>query len=86
MEIPVELLSRLGESEELKALLQNPHLRTFLQHVNSTHNPHGFMKVAMREPIFVEFADACLKVIHPGMNYLFNLNYLLDVLFCCCAF
>ena len=23
------------------------------------------MKIAMQEPIFVEFADACLKAIHP---------------------
>ena len=23
------------------------------------------MKIAMQEPIFVEFADACLKTIHP---------------------
>ena len=40
--------------------------RDFLSHVNSTHNPKGFMKIAMREPLFVEFADACLKVVHPG--------------------
>jgi len=24
------------------------------------------MKIAMREPLFIEFADACLKVVHPG--------------------
>ena len=23
------------------------------------------MKLAMNEPLFIEFADACLKVIHP---------------------
>jgi hypothetical protein len=65
-ELPVEVLSKLGDSEELKTLLQNPHLRDFLSHVNATHNPKGFMKIAMREPLFVEFADACLKVLHPG--------------------
>jgi hypothetical protein len=65
-ELPVEVLSKLGDNEELKVLLQNPHLRDFLSHVNATHNPKGFMKIAMREPLFVEFADACLKVLHPG--------------------
>jgi hypothetical protein len=67
-ELPVEVLSKLGDNEELKALLQNPHLRDFLSHVNATHNPKGFMKIAMREPLFVEFADACLKVLHPGIS------------------
>jgi hypothetical protein len=67
-ELPVEVLSKLGDNEELKTLLQNPHLRDFLSHVNATHNPRGFMKIAMREPLFVEFADACLKVLHPGDN------------------
>jgi hypothetical protein len=41
-------------------------MRNFLQHVNTTHNPRGFMKLARQEPIFVEFADACLKVLHPA--------------------
>jgi len=63
--VPEEALERLGESEELKALLRNPHLRGYLRHIDTTHNPRGFMKIAMQEPLFVEFADACMKVIHP---------------------
>ena len=65
-QISAEVLSQLGKSEELLALLQNRHLREFLLHANSTHNPKGFIIVEMMEPLFVEFADACLKIIHPG--------------------
>ena len=58
-------LSKLGDSEELKQLLVNPHLRDYLSYINSLEYPRGFKKIAMQEPIFVEFADACLKTIHP---------------------
>ena len=27
------------------------------------------MKLAMREPIFVEFADACMKILHPATQH-----------------
>ena len=60
-----EVLQKLENSQELKDLLQNHHLRDLLKFVHETFNPSGFMKLAMREPLFVEFADACLKVIHP---------------------
>ena len=66
--VPEEKLQRLEKSEELKRVLRNPHLRNFLSHLNSTHNPSGFMQYAMQEPIFVEFADACLKAIHPELQ------------------
>ncbi len=56
---------RAGESDELKSLLRNPHLRNYLTHMNTTHNPAGFVRIAMQEPLFVEFADACMKVLHP---------------------
>ena len=60
-----EDFSNLKNSEELKQLLANPHLRDYLSYINSLEYPRGFMKIAMQEPIFVEFADACLKAIHP---------------------
>lgn len=63
--IPDEKLKKLKDSKELKELLENPHLRDFLKFTHDTYNPSGFMKLAMKEPLFVEFADACLKVIHP---------------------
>lgn len=61
---PADLL-KLTKSEELKQLLANPHLKDYLSYINSLEYPRGFMKIAMQEPIFVEFADACLKAIHP---------------------
>ena len=56
-----EALQRLSECEEVKSLLANPYLREYLTHVNTTHNPKRFADIAMREPLFVEFADACLR-------------------------
>lgn len=63
--LPKEKLESLKHSTELKSLLDNPHLRQFLQHAHETYNPSGFLKLAMQEPLFIEFADACLKTIHP---------------------
>ena len=63
--VPTPKLELLKESPELEQLLENHHLRDFLKFAHETYNPSGFMKLAMREPLFVEFADACLKVIHP---------------------
>lgn len=63
--IPADKLEQLRHSEELKSLLQNPHLRDFLQFAHETYNTSGFMKLAMNEPLFIEFADACLRAIHP---------------------
>jgi hypothetical protein len=60
-----EDLSKLDHSEELKQLLVNPHLTDYLSYINSLEYPRGFIRIAMQEPIFVEFADACLKSIHP---------------------
>ena len=58
-------LSKLETSTELKQKLRNPHLRDYLSYINSLEYPRGFIRLAMQEPIFVEFADACLKAIHP---------------------
>ena len=63
--VPDHILELLRHSDELKDLLRNHHLRDFLKFAHETYNPHGFMKVAMNEPLFVEFANACMKVLHP---------------------
>ena len=63
--LPKATLEKLKDSVELKKLLENPHLREFLKHAHETYNPAGFLKLAMQEPLFVEFSDACLKSIHP---------------------
>ncbi|CAB4057006.1 ZNHIT3 [Lepeophtheirus salmonis] len=57
-------LTALGKSDPLKTLLKSsPCLRDLLERVNTTHNPEGFMKLVMREPIFVEFADLVLDIL-----------------------
>jgi hypothetical protein len=52
-------------SQELKAMLGNPHLQTILKHLDSTKDPKNAMEDAMQEPIFMEFADACMSVVEP---------------------
>ncbi|XP_067864277.1 zinc finger HIT domain-containing protein 3 isoform X2 [Heptranchias perlo] len=56
---------RLLESEELKSLLCNPHLRQLLLTVDKAEDKESIMKTAMQEPIFVEFADRCLQTVEP---------------------
>jgi len=63
-----ETLGKLGESGKVKGLLANTHLRDFLKLLNSRDYPRGLMKNAMQEPLFVEFANACLEAIHPEDN------------------
>ena len=52
-----------GDSEEVKAMLQNPHLRAMLENLVNSSDPAAGMEAAMQEPIFVELADQCLKVV-----------------------
>ena len=63
-----EDLAKLQNSAQLKQLLTNIHLRDYLAYINSLDFPRGFIRLAMQEPIFVEFADACLRAIHPEDN------------------
>lgn len=63
--VPLERLQQLGESEALRSVLQNPHLRQLMTAVDSAENKAEAMKKAMQEPLFVEFADQCLKIIEP---------------------
>ena len=55
----------LGCSNKLKQLLRNPHLRNLLKTVDSSSDAETIMQKMMLEPIFVEFADACLEVVEP---------------------
>lgn len=55
----------LGNSEPLRRLLYNPHLRQLLQQIDVAPNAWKAMRAAMQEPLFVEFADECLKVVEP---------------------
>ena len=53
------------ESDEMKVLLENPHLQTLIRHLDSSCDPEDDVNKAMQEPIFLEFADVCLRVIEP---------------------
>lgn len=64
-------LEKLESNEKLKELLRNPHLRDYLQKLNHSDNPAKDMDKAMREPIFLELADECLRVVDPDR---FQLN------------
>ncbi|XP_074778683.1 zinc finger HIT domain-containing protein 3 isoform X2 [Athene noctua] len=54
-----------GESEELRDLLLNPHLRQLLLTVDQAEDKSSLMKKYMQEPLFVEFADCCLRIVEP---------------------
>nr|XP_019529790.2 zinc finger HIT domain-containing protein 3 [Aedes albopictus] len=60
-----EKLEQLRHSESLKDLLYNPHLRKLLQEIDSAQNGMKAVRVGMMEPLFVEFADECMKVVKP---------------------
>ncbi|KAM6296673.1 zinc finger HIT domain-containing protein 3 [Aegotheles albertisi] len=61
--VPLQKLALLGESEELRALLLNPHLRQLLLAVDQAQEKSSIMKKYMQEPLFVEFADCCLRIV-----------------------
>uniref|UniRef100_UPI003AAE0343 zinc finger HIT domain-containing protein 3 isoform X3 n=1 Tax=Centroberyx gerrardi TaxID=166262 RepID=UPI003AAE0343 len=52
-----------GQSEGLKDLLCNPHLRQLLRSIDNADSKQDAMKAAMQEPLFVEFSDQCLKIV-----------------------
>lgn len=54
-----------GYSVRLRELLSNPHLREFITQLDTTPDAWKAMKVAMLEPLFVEFADECMRVVEP---------------------
>eukprot|EP00058_Branchiostoma_floridae_P005506 XP_002590994.1 hypothetical protein BRAFLDRAFT_113877 [Branchiostoma floridae] len=66
--VPLDRLQKLRDSEELQNLLCNPHLQRMIREVDSSDDPEVTMQRAMQEPIFVEFADQCLRVVEPQPN------------------
>jgi len=63
--VPLEKLQKLCDSKELINCLQNPHLRDIMKAIMDSPNPTEMIALAMTEPIFVEMADACLKIVEP---------------------
>ncbi|NXP18475.1 ZNHI3 protein, partial [Scytalopus superciliaris] len=63
--VPLQRLKLLGESEELRDLLLNPHLRQLLLTIDQAEDKSSLMRRFMQEPLFVEFADCCLRIVEP---------------------
>lgn len=63
--VPMEKLRQLCDSKELNQCLQSSHLRNIMRLVVDSPNPTEAIALAMQEPIFVEMADACLKIVEP---------------------
>ncbi|NWS35383.1 ZNHI3 protein, partial [Polioptila caerulea] len=63
--VPLQKLKLLGESEELRELLLNPHLRQLLLTIDQAQDKSSLMRKFMQEPLFVEFADCCLSIVEP---------------------
>ncbi|KAK8763410.1 hypothetical protein V5799_033985 [Amblyomma americanum] len=61
--VPPEKLCRLRESEAVLEALRNGHLRALLRELDGSRDPERMLGALMREPIFVEFADACLEAV-----------------------
>ncbi|XP_061189879.1 zinc finger HIT domain-containing protein 3-like [Saccostrea echinata] len=58
-----ETLQCLRENPDLLLSLENPHLRTLMTDLVTSPLPSQDMEKVMKEPIFLEFADQCLKVV-----------------------
>ncbi|CAH8536532.1 unnamed protein product [Schistosoma margrebowiei] len=61
--VPKKILEGLKYSDKIRDLLKNPHLRSLLRFLNDTNKPYSALENVMREPIFVEFSDECLKIV-----------------------
>lgn len=64
--VSLQNLKNLEESAALKTLLQNPHLRQLMVSLDQADNKAELMKACMQEPLFVEFADCCLRMVEPS--------------------
>ncbi|XP_036610566.1 zinc finger HIT domain-containing protein 3 [Trichosurus vulpecula] len=63
--VSIRKLKDLGDSKELRNLLTNPHLRQLLVSIDQAEDKETLMKSHMQEPLFVEFADCCLRIVDP---------------------
>ncbi|XP_015597405.1 zinc finger HIT domain-containing protein 3 [Cephus cinctus] len=66
--VPPEKLDQLRYSEQLKDSLKNPHVRQIMTSILNDPNPTKAIALAMTEPIFIEMADACLRVVEPPVD------------------
>ncbi|CAH8517254.1 unnamed protein product [Schistosoma mattheei] len=65
--VPKKILEGLKYSDKIRDLLKNHHLRSLLRFLNDTNKPYSALENVMREPIFVEFSDECLKIVDSNL-------------------
>ena len=78
--VPLEKLKLLGQSEKMKELLTNKHLRDFLAFLDTSEDKAMLMRKAMREPLFLEFVDVCLETLNPEQRRNFTDEELLQAI------
>nr|CAD7569408.1 unnamed protein product [Timema californicum] len=66
--VPMHKLKLLEESEGLREVLKNANVRDMLVAIDNAPDPAKAIHAAMLEPIFVEFADECLKIVQPTVS------------------
>ncbi|XP_040857815.1 zinc finger HIT domain-containing protein 3 isoform X1 [Ochotona curzoniae] len=66
--VSLQNLKNLGDSAALRSLLLNPHLRELIVNLDQGDNKAKLMRDYMQEPLFVEFADCCLKIVEPSRS------------------
>ncbi|XP_011697215.1 PREDICTED: zinc finger HIT domain-containing protein 3 [Wasmannia auropunctata] len=63
--VPMEKLRQLCDSKELLQCLRSSQLRDIMKTVVYSPNPTEAIALAMKEPVFIEMADACLRIVEP---------------------
>ncbi|XP_063106989.1 zinc finger HIT domain-containing protein 3 isoform X3 [Cavia porcellus] len=66
--VSLQNLKNLGESVPLRNLLLNPHLRQLMVNLDQGDDKAKLMRAYMQEPLFVEFADCCLRIVEPSQH------------------
>ncbi|XP_050032922.1 zinc finger HIT domain-containing protein 3 [Dermacentor andersoni] len=64
--VPPERLCRLRDSEAVRETLRNRNVRALLRDLDRSRDPTRMLDSLMREPIFVEFVNACLDAVGVG--------------------
>ena len=59
-----EKLSMLENSQTVKDMLANKHLREILKNIDDQENGEKELDSAMKLPLFAEFANECLKLVN----------------------
>ncbi|XP_037664717.1 zinc finger HIT domain-containing protein 3 [Choloepus didactylus] len=66
--VSLQNLKNLGESATLRSLLLNPHLKQLMVSLDQGDDKAKLLRAYMQEPLFVEFADCCLRIVEPAQS------------------